>query len=134
MSHSLHHQFLRFAAVGASGTAVQYITLWSAVQCFGTGAAAAASGIGYILGSVANYVLNYFFTFKSDKGHGDAAAKYFTLLAVGWCINTGLMWMLVHRQEWQVWPAQLLVTGLGLLWNFAGSRWWAFKPAGTAEK
>lgn len=133
MSHSLHHQFLRFAAVGASGTAVQYVTLWAGVQVFGMDAAAAASGIGYMLGSVANYVLNYFFTFKSDKGHGEAATKYFSLLAVGWCINTGLMWLLVQHQSWHVWLAQLLVTGIGLLWNFAGSRWWAFKPASAAK-
>lgn len=134
MSHSLHHQFLRFAAVGASGTLVQYSVLWAGVSCFGTGAAAAASGVGYILGSVVNYVLNYFFTFKSDKGHGEAAAKYFSLLAVGWCINTGLMWFLVHHQGWHVWLAQILATGLGLVWNFAGSRWWAFKPADASAK
>ena len=133
MPHSLHHQFLRFAAVGASGTVVQYVVLWAGVSCFGTGAAAAASGLGYILGSVVNYVLNYFFTFKSVKAHGEAATKYFTLLAVGWCINTSLMWFLVQHQGWHVWLAQLLATGLGLLWNFAGSRWWAFKPAGTAK-
>ena len=71
-SHALHHQFLRFAAVGASGTAVQYSVLWSGVEWAGI-SAAAASGIGYILGSVVNYLLNYFFTFKSDKGHGEAA-------------------------------------------------------------
>ena len=133
MSHSLHHQFLRFAAVGASGTLVQYAVLWTGVTFFGDGAAAAASGLGYILGSVVNYVLNYFFTFKSDKGHGEAAAKYFSLLAVGWCINTGLMWFLVHEQGWHVWLAQVLATGLGLVWNFAGSRWWAFKPASTVK-
>ena len=79
-------------------------------------------------------MLNYFFTFKSDKGHGEAAAKYFSLLAVGWCINTGLMWFLVHEQGWHVWLAQVLATGLGLVWNFAGSRWWAFKPADAARQ
>ncbi|MDN2670929.1 GtrA family protein [Janthinobacterium sp. SUN026] len=133
MSHSLHHQFLRFAAVGASGTAVQYSVLWGGVEWAGI-SAAAASGIGYILGSVVNYLLNYFFTFKSDKGHGEAASKYFTLLGIGWCINTGLMWLLVHQLDWYYWLAQVLATGIGLVWNFAGSRWWAFKPAGAAGK
>ena len=46
MSHSLHHQFLRFAAVGASGTLVQYSVLWTGVTFFGVDAAAAASGLG----------------------------------------------------------------------------------------
>jgi hypothetical protein len=74
------------------------------------------------------------FTFKSDKGHGEAASKYFTLLGIGWCINTGLMWLLVHQLGWYYWLAQVLATGIGLMWNFAGSRWWAFKPASVPGK
>ena len=132
-SHALHHQFLRFAAVGASGTAVQYAVLWAGVEWAGI-SAAVASGLGYILGSVVNYLFNYFFTFQSQKNHGEAASKYFTLLGIGWCINTGLMWLLVHQLGWYYWLAQLLVTGIGLLWNFAGSRWWAFKPASAGKK
>ena len=61
--------------------------------------------------------------------HGEAISKYFTLLAIGWCMNTGLVWFLAHEQGWNYWLAQILATGIGLAWNFAGSRWWAFKPA-----
>jgi putative flippase GtrA len=125
---SLQRQFFRFAAVGASGTVVQYSVLWAGVELAGVGAAA-ASGLGYALGSVVNYFLNYFFTFQSDKSHGEAATKYFTLLGIGWCMNTGLMWLLVHGLAWNYWLAQILATAIGLAWNFAGSRWWAFKPA-----
>ena len=121
MSHSLHHQFLRFAAVGASGTAVQYSVLWGGVEWAGI-SAAAASGIGYILGSVVNYILNYFFTFKSDKGHGEAASKYFTLLGIGWCINTGLMWLLVDRLGTHPTLAVLLVVAATVPVTFALSR------------
>jgi len=120
-------QFLRFAMVGASGTAVQYLVLWFGVERCGVGAAA-ASGAGYALGSVVNYALNYFFTFGSRQPHARAAARYFTLLGCGWCLNTALMWLLVHQALWYYWPAQVLATGLGLLSNFAGSRWWAFRP------
>jgi putative flippase GtrA len=28
---------------------------------------------------------------------------------------------------WNYWAAQVVTTGLALLWHFAGSRWWAFK-------
>ncbi|MET3130005.1 putative flippase GtrA [Oxalobacteraceae bacterium GrIS 1.11] len=125
---SVQRQFLRFAAVGASGTAVQYSVLWTGVELFGS-SAAVASGLGYILGAVVNYLLNYFFTFQSAKSHGEAAAKYFTLLGIGWCMNTGLMWLLTHNLAWNYWLAQVLVTGIGLIYNFVGSRWWAFKPA-----
>ncbi|MEC5159433.1 putative flippase GtrA [Janthinobacterium sp. CG_23.3] len=125
---SVQRQFLHFAAVGASGTAVQYSVLWVGVELTGV-SAAAASAVGYVLGSVVNYILNYFFTFESGKTHGEAASKYFTLLGLGWCMNTGLMWALVQNMGWNYWLAQILATAIGLAWNFAGSRWWAFKPA-----
>jgi len=125
---SLSRQFIRFAAVGACGTVVQYTMLkigteWLAMQ------AAWASAIGYVMGSVVNYTLNYFFTFQSGKSHMEAASKYFTLLGIGFCINTGLMALLADHLGWNKWIAQMLATGIGLIWNFTGSRFWAFKEA-----
>ena len=120
-------QFLRFAAVGISGTAVQYATLWTGCDHFQVLSAQSASAIGYILGSIVNYVLNYFFTFGSNKSHTEAASKYFSILAVGWTINYGLMGYLPAQLGWNHWIAQLFSTGLVLLWNFSGSKWWAFK-------
>ena len=125
---SIKRQFLRFALVGASGTAVQYALLWLGVEWLGL-AAALASGIGYLFGSVVNYLLNYFFTFESGKSHVEAATKYYVIVGIGWLINTGLMTLWVHQLGWPYWPAQLLTTAIGLLCNFAGSRWWAFREA-----
>lgn len=118
-------QFLRFALVGASGTGVQYLVLWVGVTFLGA-PAAAASAVGYILGAVVNYLLNHAFTFKRQASHGSAAPRYFALLGVGWCINTGLMTLFVHHLGWNYWIAQIITTGIGLMWNFCGSRWWAF--------
>jgi len=126
---SISRQFIRFAAVGASGTAVQYSILYIGTAMFGIRVAAAASGVGYMCGSVVNYLLNYFFTFESGKSHAEAATKYFSLLAVGFCINTGLMALLVHQLDWNKWIAQFFTTGIGLIYNFLGSRFWAFKEA-----
>lgn len=123
---SLSRQFLRFAAVGATGTAVQYATLWIGVE-FLAASAVVASAIGYVLGSVVNYLLNYFFTFKSGKSHAETAPKYYAVLAIGWCINTGLMKIFVGVLGWNYWLAQVITTGCGLIWNFLGSRLWAFK-------
>ena len=127
LTPALLQQFLRFAAVGLSGTLVQYLTLWTAHGYLNLLSAQSASAIGYLLGSLVNYVLNYFFTFGSSQSHRAAASKYFSILAVGWCINVGLMGFLVTAQHWNYWIAQFLSTGLVLLWNFSGSRWWAFR-------
>jgi putative flippase GtrA len=123
---SLARQFVRFASVGATGTAVQYAVLWAGVEAMGW-PAAASSALGYALGSVVNYLLNYFFTFGSAKSHVEAAAKYYSVLAVGLALTAALMALFVNRLGWNYWVAQLLTTGVALLWHFAGSRWWAFK-------
>ncbi len=119
-------QFLHFAAVGLSGTSVQYGCLAIALALFGKPGVLYGSAIGYILGSVLNYLLNYFFTFRSDKSHLEAAPKYFMVLAVGWCLNLGFMSLFVYHWNWHPWLAQIITTGLGLCWNFTGSRLWAF--------
>jgi putative flippase GtrA len=126
---SLPKQFLRFAAVGACGTLVQYAVLAAGTHWLGA-SSALASAAGYLCGSVVNYLLNYFFTFESGKSHAEAAGKYFTLLGVGFCINTALMALLADHLGWNVWIAQFITTGIGLIWNFTGSRFWAFKEAG----
>ena len=127
LNKALLHQFLRFAAVGLSGTGVQYLTLWMGHGVSALLSAQSASAIGYILGSLVNYVLNYFFTFGSNKSHKEAASKYFSILAVGWCINFILMGMLVEQLRWYYWFAQFFSTGIVLIWNFSGSKWWAFR-------
>ncbi|QLG89692.1 GtrA family protein [Chitinibacter bivalviorum] len=135
MPHLLK-QFLTFAAVGLCGTAIQYVLLWFGVEHLGM-KAAIASGVGYALGSVANYLLNYFFTFKAQHGqksHREAAAKYYTITGIGWGINTGLMALLVGQLHIHYWPAQIVTTGIGLIWNFAGSRWWAFRHPSASEQ
>ena len=124
-------QFVRFAAVGLSGTAVQYLTMQAAVSfdfsVLGKSPAVTGSSIGYLLGSVVNYILNYFLTFSSGKSHVEAASKYFGVLGVGWCINVGLMSLMVEHWGIWYWYAQVLTTGFVLCWNFAGSKLWAFK-------
>ena len=130
---SLSRQFMKFAAVGACGTSVHYLTLWLCVEYLSL-SAVLASAIGYILGSVVNYTLNYFMTFKSEKSHIETASKYYIVIGAGWCINTVLMSIFVHNlhwpyvpERWQYIPSQMLTTGIGLIWNFTGSRLWAFR-------
>ncbi|MFZ6649260.1 GtrA family protein [Undibacterium sp. TJN25] len=134
MSKPVLRQFIRFAAVGLSGTAVQYACVGIALMLSGKSATVTGSAIGYILGSVVNYVLNYFLTFGSGKSHMEAASKYFAVLAVGWCLNLGLMSLFVHHWDWHPWLSQVITTGIGLCWNFTGSRLWAFREVPAEPK
>ncbi|MCD6027007.1 MAG: GtrA family protein [Solimicrobium sp.] len=121
----LLRQFVHFAAVGLSGTSVQYLSLWIGVTHFLI-SAPVASAVGYLFGSVVNYLMNYLFTFRSNKSHKETSIKFFSVVAMGWCINLLLMSILVNYLQWYYWVAQIMATGIGLLWNFSGSKWWAF--------
>lgn len=120
------NQFFRFALVGLSGTAVQYLSLWIGVEWLGS-SATVASAVGYILGSIVNYILNYLFTFQSDASHRKTAPRYVAILAIGWSLNAVLMWLFAERWHWNYFLAQICTTGIGFFWNFSASRWWAFK-------
>jgi len=122
----LPRQFLRFTAVGTVTTAVQYAVLWLGVAAF-TAPAALASAAGYALGVVLSYFLNYLVTFSSDRSHRTAIPRYLVVFGIGWCINAGLMTLLVHGWGWNLWLSQVMATGIGLVWNFSGSRWWTFR-------
>lgn len=123
-------RFFCFALVGSAGTAIQYAVLGAGVMLFAA-PAAASSAFGYILGSFANYRLNYRFTFQCRGAHTTIAAKYYAVLTIGWLMNTVLMTLFVNGLRWDYWGSQVLATTLGLIWNFTGSNAWAFKQKST---
>ena len=121
---ALAAQFGLFALVGLVGTAAHYAVLYSLVEFHGMGAVA-ASGWGALTGLVINYALNYTLTFRSDHAHWRTFPKFALIAGVGLGLNQALMALLVGWGLYYLW-AQVLVTGMVLVWNFIGNRWWTF--------
>lgn len=119
-------EFLRFAAVGTVGAVAHYSLLILAVEGMGIGAVAASSA-GAVLGALVNYALNRRFTFNSDKSHAEALAKFLTIAGVGFVLNGLLMALFVEWLGIFYLLSQLLATGLVLMWNFLGNRFWTFR-------
>jgi len=118
-------QFIKFAGVGVVGTAVQYTTLFLLVQAAGI-YPVMASTAGFVLGAFVNYYLNYIYTFRSSKSHFDAMPKFFSVAAVGLFLNGLIMQFFISYFALPYIFAQLIATGLVLLWNFAANRMWTF--------
>ena len=57
------NQFARFCLVGSVGTAVHYSALVAIVHF--RGKPMIGSIVGFVLGAMVNYLLNYHYTFKS---------------------------------------------------------------------
>ena len=123
----LRSQLLKFALVGILATVIQYVTLWIGVAVVRL-SAPFSSTVGYALGAMVGYVMNYQFTFQSQKQHHEVVPRYFAVVGVGLLINSGLMLLFVQRWKSHYLLAQLITTCIGLFWNYSGSRLWAFKP------
>jgi putative flippase GtrA len=123
---ALLRQLSVFTAAGAVGTAAHYLVLVGLVQGSKIDPVLASSA-GFLTGAVINYILNYHFTFRSTKSHRVAMPRFFAVAAIGMVLNSVIMAALTRALGWHYLVAQVISTGLVLLWNFAGNRLWTFR-------
>ena len=119
-------RFLRFLIVGSIATVIQYIVLVILVEITPI-EAVTASAIGFFLGAVANYFLNYRFTFESSARHRVAMPKFALTAAAGLLINTLTMAVLTRQLFVYYVFAQFIATLITLFWNFVVNSLWSFR-------
>ena len=125
-------RFVRFATVGGVATAIQYALLVLLVRGFGM-APTPASSIGFVLSAGVNYLLNYRFTFRSDRPHASAAGKFALLAGAGLLINAAIMRLMIGAGVHYL-IAQVCATGVVLFWNFVGNSLWTFGVPTVVER
>ncbi len=117
------NQAIRFATVGVSNTAIDFI-VFMLLQHF-TGVAAAQI-IGYSAGTANSYYWNRKWTFARGKGWDTGELMRFLLVNV--CValitSVAISWI---PASIPVWIAKLCVTVLGLGINFGFSKLWVFR-------
>jgi putative flippase GtrA len=118
-------QFLRFVAVGAIGTAAHYAVLIVGVERLGVRAVAASSA-GALLGAIVNYSLNRRHTFGSERPHREALPRFMLIAALAFAMNALLMAALLSWHLHYL-AAQIVTTGVVLLFNFLANRSWTFQ-------
>jgi len=122
-------RFVRYLVVGGIATAIQYAILILLVRGLGM-APTPASSIGFVLSAGVNYLLNYRFTFRSNRPHGPAAAKFAVLAGTGLLINAAIMHVLTGAGA-QYLIAQVCATGAVLFFGFIGNTIWTFGLEGV---
>jgi len=85
-----------------------------------------ATLVGYVAGGVVSYLLNRRHTFASDRPHAEAGWRFALVAAVGFCLTWGFMHVFVDRFALPYFPAQLVTTGIVLVWSFVANRFWTF--------
>ncbi len=128
----LSRTFAKFLLAGVAGAIVQYSILVTVVQFVGH-YPVTASAAGYLLGAIANYVINYHVTFRSSRPHSQAIRRFSTVVALGLTLNSALMTVFVHWYHIQYLISQVATTALVLLWNFAAHANWSFSHPNNAR-
>jgi putative flippase GtrA len=81
---------------------------------------------GYAVGGLVSYALNRRHTYESSRPHREATWRFAVVAFIGFLLT----WFLMHA--FTVWldgpylPAQLLTTGVVMLWSFMAHKIWTF--------
>lgn len=125
--------FLRYAVVGALGTAVDLGTLALLTELSGIDPQTSQLfpvfvTCAFVAAVINNYILNRLWTFKSqDK---NVAAQFLRFLAVsigGFLLTLMLMWVLVSGAKIWYLLAKAMTSLIVLVWNFGLNKMWAFR-------
>jgi putative flippase GtrA len=127
----LLRQGIAFTGAGIASAIVHYGVLISLVQS-GTLMPVPATLCGYVAGGIVSYTLNRRHTYRSDRPHHEAIWRFVIVAAVGFLLTWLVMHILVDRLALPYLPAQLLTTGIVLVWSFSAHKAWTFGAARAA--
>jgi putative flippase GtrA len=86
-----------------------------------------SSTLGFIIGALINYALSYYYIFRSNSSHPHTIAKFFTVAILGLGLNTLVLSSAIYGLTLHYLVGQVLATGIVVIWNFVGNRWWTFR-------
>lgn len=123
--HRLIRQFTAFFGGGLAAAVAHYGLLIALVERGGIDPVPATLA-GYVAGGLLSYVLNRKHTYGSDRPHREATWRFALVAFVGFLVT----WFLKHALT--VWlggpylPAQVITTGVVMLWSFMAHKTWTF--------
>ena len=125
--------FVRFILVGGATTSCQYVVLTLLVELLHI-KADLASSIGYGVGAAVSYVMNRFWTFKSDLSHAQSLPRFIVMIGIGLLLSFVMMHVLVDIAGIYYLLAQVLTTGIVMLSNYMLAASWVFIASDARDK
>ena len=126
----MRREVVAFAGVGLVAAAIHYGLLVGLVEGYRVDPVPATLA-GYLGGGVVSYGLNRRLTYGSDRPHAEAGWRFALVAAFGFGLTWALMALLVRRLGAPYLPAQLVTTGIVLIWSFAANKLWTFRTPPT---
>jgi putative flippase GtrA len=119
-------QLAKFCCVGASGYVVNLVVYTSLLKAAGLHYGLAAT-CSFLVAASWNYALNRIWTFSGQRGHfGYQGLRFFTVAAVVYLANLGLLTLLVEVGGIGKIVSQAVAVVLVTPLNFLGNKLWSF--------
>ena len=122
------HRYSIPAYIGAGGiaTGCHYVTTIAAVELLAV-RPVVASAVGFSVGALVKYCLNYFVAFRSGERHAIAVPRFVAMLLVLLALNTLVFALLNEGAGLHYLVAQVLTTALLIPPGYLLSRLWVFR-------
>lgn len=130
--HGLRHpanwfQLVRFAAVGASGYAVNLAVFTASLHLLGIDYKVAAV-LAFLVSVANNFWWNRHWTFDARDGHaGFQAARFLTVSVVAFLFSWAMLLLLVEQAELPKVLAQAVAIVAATPLSFLGQKLWSFR-------
>lgn len=125
---TVYRQFIKFAIVGTSNTAIDFAiyTALTRLSAYWFNHKIGAAALAFVMATINSYVWNKYWTFKntSDKHHIQLI-KFVTVGAIGLLFNVLIFWLLLPL-GWYDLGVKGLAIILVLFWNFTINKLWTF--------
>lgn len=122
----LFAQFLKFAAVGVSNTAITFAVYTALLKGAGVEYLAAAA-VGFCCGAVNGYLLNGRFTFRGHQGGSLAPVRWAVVQGFGLGLNEALVYGLVDGLHAGKLAGQAFAVVFVVVVTFLINRSWTFR-------
>ena len=116
-------QFFQHLITGVVATAAHYIVMWFALnlQLWPV----LATTIGFAAGATTRFFFSYFHIFEPERDMIKALPHFVLALSLQMVLNAALLALFLSVTT-LVWPAQVLTTGLLVVFNFLVYKFWVF--------
>ncbi len=124
----LLRQFSVFFWVGILVAGIHYSLLIGLVQIAHAPVLPSALA-GYTAGGVVSYLLNRHHTFQTGRPHEEASWRFGVVAGVGFGLTTVFMLIFYDKLQVPYLLAQIMTTGIVMLWSFVAHKFWTFRFA-----
>ena len=118
--------FVMYIVSGVASVATHYAFTIAAVELLGWRALIATS-VGFMVGAVTKYFMNYFLAFASEEPHLQAIPRFTVMLLTLFAANGAIFWALHDHYGLHYMLAQVVTTGFLIPVGYAVNRYWVFR-------